>query len=161
MLALAEVRFLQGLQSHFRQKTVQRILATVSCVAALALLVTLVVSPSRNTKSASVVLLSSAPEPAEIHISDHEKLTIVGPFADEEEEPDPAEQEDKKEDKGQILRISGQGSVRGTVLKSRKGRDYNAFYQIPYARPPVGRYRFEVGTIFSELNNSGCHCCQN
>ncbi|CAG7835486.1 unnamed protein product [Allacma fusca] len=42
-----------------------------------------------------------------------------------------------------IVRISGQGRVRGTVLNSRKNRNYDAFYNIPYARPPVGRLRFE------------------
>ena len=142
MLALAEVKFFQGWRTHFSRKTVQSVLAVVSCIAVLALFVAVVASPGSN-KGPSIVLLSAV-EPGQIHITDPEKLTIVGPYADEEGEPDAVEQEEKEKVRGQTVRISGQGSVRGTVLKSRKGRDYNAFYQIPYARPPVGRYRFEV-----------------
>jgi len=36
------------------------------------------------------------------------------------------------------------GSIRGMTLKSREGRDYYAFYKVPYAKPPVGNLRFKV-----------------
>lgn len=35
------------------------------------------------------------------------------------------------------------GAVKGTVLKSSAGRDILAFMGIPFARPPVGKYRFK------------------
>ncbi len=37
-----------------------------------------------------------------------------------------------------------QGPVKGKIEKSRVGRDFAAFYGIPYAEPPVGDLRFEV-----------------
>ena len=151
MVEFSEYTPFQRLRSHFNRKSVQIVLAVVSFVAVLALFIAVLASPSSNSNIPSVVLLS-APEPAEIHITDPEKLTVVGPYADQEGQPDPVEQEDKEENKGQIVRISSQGSVRGMVLKSRKGRNYNAFYKIPYARPPVGKYRFEVRIISNVFN---------
>ena len=44
---------------------------------------------------------------------------------------------------GPVVGISS-GKVRGKVLKSRAGREFNAFYKLPYAEPPVGEYRFQV-----------------
>lgn len=41
------------------------------------------------------------------------------------------------------VRIS-QGILRGKILQSRAGRDYNAFYTIPYGKPPIGNLRFQV-----------------
>lgn len=35
-----------------------------------------------------------------------------------------------------------QGQLNGTVLKSRNGKPFFAFYGIPYAEPPVGKLRF-------------------
>ncbi|XP_076686877.1 juvenile hormone esterase-like [Andrena cerasifolii] len=35
-----------------------------------------------------------------------------------------------------------EGSVRGTVLKTWKGREIFAFLGVPYAEPPIGRFRF-------------------
>ncbi|CAG7828561.1 unnamed protein product [Allacma fusca] len=43
-----------------------------------------------------------------------------------------------------LVRIPSQGRLRGTILKSRRGRDYYAFYKVPYAAPPVGELRFEL-----------------
>ena len=39
---------------------------------------------------------------------------------------------------------TGQGQLLGKVLESRAGRKYFAFYDIPYAKPPVGQLRFKV-----------------
>lgn len=36
------------------------------------------------------------------------------------------------------------GAVRGTGLRSSSGRDILAFMGVPFARPPVGKYRFKV-----------------
>ncbi|VVC43776.1 Carboxylesterase type B, conserved site,Carboxylesterase, type B,Carboxylesterase type B [Cinara cedri] len=36
-----------------------------------------------------------------------------------------------------------QGRVLGTVLKSRNGREFKAFFGIPYAKPPIGDLRFK------------------
>ena len=44
---------------------------------------------------------------------------------------------------GPVVEISN-GPVRGTTLTSRSGRVFNAFYQLPYAEPPVGKLRFQV-----------------
>lgn len=38
------------------------------------------------------------------------------------------------------------GTLEGTVMKSRNGREFWAFRGIPYAKPPVGELRFEVRT---------------
>lgn len=46
----------------------------------------------------------------------------------------------------EIVKID-QGLVNGTVLHSRNGTPYQAFYAIPYAEPPVGDLRFKVGTF--------------
>lgn len=35
------------------------------------------------------------------------------------------------------------GSVRGTVMQTRKGVNFNAFLKIPFAQPPIGRLRFQ------------------
>ena len=40
---------------------------------------------------------------------------------------------------------TGQGQILGKVLESREGRKYFAFYDVPYAKPPVGELRFKVG----------------
>lgn len=37
------------------------------------------------------------------------------------------------------------GSVNGTTGKSRGGREFLAFYGVPFAEPPVGNLRFKVG----------------
>ena len=37
-----------------------------------------------------------------------------------------------------------QGTLQGTILQSRGGRDYNAFYTVPYGKPPVGNLRFQA-----------------
>lgn len=36
------------------------------------------------------------------------------------------------------------GKVQGIRLKSREGRDFYAFYGLPFAKPPIGELRFEV-----------------
>lgn len=38
------------------------------------------------------------------------------------------------------------GRLSGQYLRTRKGRAFSAFQSIPYARPPVGEFRFEVGS---------------
>jgi len=42
-----------------------------------------------------------------------------------------------------ILQLS-QGKIRGGILNSRNGREFNTFQGIPYAKPPVKDLRFEV-----------------
>lgn len=37
-----------------------------------------------------------------------------------------------------------QGQIKGSVLKSRDGREFHGFQGIPYAKPPVGDLRFKV-----------------
>lgn len=39
---------------------------------------------------------------------------------------------------------SAQGRLRGFTRKSRQGRDYTAFYKVPYAEPPLNSLRFKV-----------------
>ena len=36
------------------------------------------------------------------------------------------------------------GTLEGTIMKTRKGRDLLGFRGIPYATPPLGSLRFEV-----------------
>lgn len=36
------------------------------------------------------------------------------------------------------------GTIQGSFMKSRKGREFSAFRGIPYALPPLGELRFEV-----------------
>lgn len=38
------------------------------------------------------------------------------------------------------------GNVEGTTLTARNGRPFEAYYGIPYAKPPVGDLRFQVHT---------------
>lgn len=44
-----------------------------------------------------------------------------------------------------LVTIPALGQVRGSFLKSVNGRRFLAFRGIPYAKPPVGNLRFEVG----------------
>lgn len=37
-----------------------------------------------------------------------------------------------------------QGKIQGAVVKSVLGPSFNAFYEIPFAAPPVGDLRFKV-----------------
>lgn len=39
------------------------------------------------------------------------------------------------------------GQIKGSILKSRDGREFHGFQGIPYAEPPVGNLRFKVGAI--------------
>lgn len=43
-----------------------------------------------------------------------------------------------------VILETKQGKVLGHVEISRGGRQFYAFYGIPYAKPPVGELRFEV-----------------
>lgn len=43
-----------------------------------------------------------------------------------------------------ILVETKQGQVRGQIEISRGGRNFYAFYGIPYAEPPIGELRLEV-----------------
>jgi len=44
-----------------------------------------------------------------------------------------------------ILNLS-QGQIRGSILKSRNGREFKAFQGIPYAKSPTGDLRLQVFT---------------
>lgn len=46
------------------------------------------------------------------------------------------------------------GAIRGTYKKSEGGRVYAAFEGIPYARPPVGKYRFRVSFVIYFIQKS-------
>lgn len=46
------------------------------------------------------------------------------------------------------------GLIRGQTLQSRNGRDYYSFTGIPYAKPPVGQFRFKVSNINKQNNSS-------
>lgn len=37
-----------------------------------------------------------------------------------------------------------EGKLLGKYMKSKSGREFAAFQGIPYAKPPVGKLRFEV-----------------
>ena len=54
---------------------------------------------------------------------------------------------------GPVVEISN-GPVRGTTLTSRSGRVFNAFYQLPYAEPPVGKRRFQVYICINLLHDT-------
>lgn len=47
------------------------------------------------------------------------------------------------------------GILKGQILKSRNERPYYSFTGIPYAKPPVGKLRFEVSiySIFIVFEN--------
>lgn len=42
--------------------------------------------------------------------------------------------------------VTKYGGLKGIKSVSRGGRDYFEFLAIPYAKPPTGELRFEVGT---------------
>jgi len=37
-----------------------------------------------------------------------------------------------------------QGEIEGTIVEGRNGVFFQAYYGIPYAKPPLGTLRFEV-----------------
>lgn len=39
------------------------------------------------------------------------------------------------------------GTLQGTWKVSTKGRTYASFQGVPYARPPIGKYRFRVSYV--------------
>lgn len=43
------------------------------------------------------------------------------------------------------------GSIVGQTKTSRDGRLYYSYTSIPYAKPPIGKYRFMVG-LFKKYN---------
>lgn len=53
-------------------------------------------------------------------------------------------------DKEPIVRI-GHGVLQGIWKISNRGRTYGSFEGIPYARPPVGKYRFRVSKSQSTI----------
>jgi len=42
-----------------------------------------------------------------------------------------------------ILNLN-QGKIKGSILKSRNGREFKAFQGIPYAKSPIGDLRLQV-----------------
>ena len=55
-----------------------------------------------------------------------------------------------------IIHVGDLGSVKGLQIKSAKSNigisNYNAFYGIPYAYPPVGNLRFRPTKILDKFN---------
>ena len=55
-----------------------------------------------------------------------------------------------------IVHVGDLGSVKGLQIKSAKSNigisDYNAFYGIPYAYPPVGKLRFRPTKMLDKFN---------
>jgi len=47
----------------------------------------------------------------------------------------------------QELKIT-KGIINGQILKSRNGRSYYSYTGIPYAKPPIGEFRFKVYNSF-------------
>lgn len=45
-----------------------------------------------------------------------------------------------------------QGKLKWNILTSREGRNYYAFYKVPYAKPPIGELRFEVRKLYRVIN---------
>lgn len=43
---------------------------------------------------------------------------------------------------GQILELED-GAILGTIMQTRKGVNFNAFFNIPFAQPPIGNLRFQ------------------
>ncbi len=41
-----------------------------------------------------------------------------------------------------------QGTLMGSVMKSAKGREFQAFQCIPYAKPPIDDLRFKVSLSY-------------
>lgn len=53
-----------------------------------------------------------------------------------------------------VILDTKQGTLKGETLVSRDGRPFYAFYNIPYAEPPIGQLRFEVSyENFKFFNN--------
>ena len=57
-----------------------------------------------------------------------------------------------------IVHLGELGSVRGLQIKSAKSNigisDYNAFYGIPYAYPPLGKLRFKPTKLLEKFNEN-------
>lgn len=56
-------------------------------------------------------------------------------------------QADPSSSQGHLDIDTAQGRIRGFARKSRQGRDYTAFYKVPYAEPPVKSLRFKVNVL--------------
>jgi len=46
---------------------------------------------------------------------------------------------------GEVSISTNYGDLKGYISKTRDGREYSGFKGIPYAQPPVGKLRFQVG----------------
>lgn len=151
--------FWHDLRTNLSHKNVQSAIVFATTIAILAFFLTAVIMISKKSSErvSSPVLTPTGQLGPGPQLSDFKRsegnLTLLGPQNIAEEANYAVEKVPTEPVKGKIVRISGQGYVRGAILKSRKGRDYNAFFKIPYARPPVGRYRFEVCRVIkSKLN---------
>ena len=49
-----------------------------------------------------------------------------------------------------------QGTLRGTYLTSRNGKQFAAFQGIPYAQPPTGDLRFKVRLFYFKITKYYC-----
>lgn len=54
-----------------------------------------------------------------------------------------ADRKFSKKPRTKIFRITP-GKIQGVISISREGREYHEFVAIPYAKPPIGKLRFEV-----------------
>lgn len=62
---------------------------------------------------------------------------------------------------GEVLVSTDLGDIKGTTMLSRDGKKFNAYLGVPYAEPPIGELRLEVGNntlvsnIFKDLPHKG------
>ena len=47
-----------------------------------------------------------------------------------------------------VVELPNLGKIKGDFGKSLNGRSFYSFEGVPYARPPIGEHRFEVGYNF-------------
>lgn len=106
------------------------LLSAVSVIALISVLVTLTITITINPDSTTTVEITDFVQQAAPSEEPSEATTRRSFF-------------NFRRNRQPSVRLN-QGRLRGTLLKSRGGRDYSAFYTIPYGANPVGGLRFKV-----------------